>query len=145
MRQRRGGKVSMCVIKRARGIDGKPSATRWCSGVRLEHLQPHSVCVSVSVYVCLCPGEAVKTSIPVFPACLCWWESRQVSWSRFTRSHLQPASAEMTEEEAITGASNGKQMCNYENRGLHLACSLPQRHRCNSQCNLCQPDPQTAN
>ncbi len=123
---------------------GLPSTTRWCSGLRLDtlhHMNTYSVCA----YVCVHPGEAVKTSVPVVPAYLCWSESRQVSWSRFTCSHLQLASIEMTEKEAITGASNRKQMCNYENRGLHLARSLPQRCRCNPQCNPQQPNPQTAN
>lgn len=75
--------------------------------------------------VCVSPREAVKTSIPVVPACLWWSESKQVSWSHFTWSHLQPPSVEITEEKAITGASNMKQMCNYENRGLHLTAHCP--------------------
>lgn len=90
------------------------------------------------------PGEALKASIPALPACLCLSGSRRVSWSHFICIHLQPASTGMR-EEAITGASNAKQMCNYENRGLHLVCSLPQRQSCYAQCNPQQPNPQTAN
>lgn len=50
----------MCVRKRARGIDGKPSATRWCSGVRLEHLHPNSVCVSLFLCMCVCAQEKLS-------------------------------------------------------------------------------------
>lgn len=68
MRQRRGGKVSMCVRKRARGIEGKPSATRWCSGVRLEHLHPNSVCVCLCFCVCVSvPRRSCQNIHPSFP------------------------------------------------------------------------------
>ena len=122
---------------------GLSYTTRWSSGVRLDSVLNMFMYTCLCVHMCACvPRRSCQISVPVVSASLCCSESRLVSWSRFTCSHLQLASVEMTEEEAITGASNGKQMCNYENRGLHLARSLPQRQCCNP---LCNPNPDTAN
>lgn len=122
---------------------GLSYTTRWCYGVRLDSVLNMFMYTCLCVHMCECvPRRSCQISVPVVSASLRCSERRLVSWSRFTCSHLQLASVEMTEEEAITGASNGKQMCNYENRGLHLARSLPQRHHCNP---LCNPNPDTAN
>lgn len=115
------------------------SSTGWCCGVSLDRLLPAACVCSVLLFMSVCPEEKLSKH-PSQSTCRVSADERA---DRFPCGvYLPPSSAEMTEEEPITGASSAKQMCNYENRGLRLACSLPVRRSCNAQCN---PNPQTAN